>query len=312
MLEKKVIVLKEITVGFSAFNSPVSAICRLERDGDVTSVFLTPVNFRTLLSGEYYFLLMVENERLFCFKLGNRSANFFHSFDENDLGVEFSAGIFSVDSDIPVLVAYQKSENFSLSLKQFKVKANEKFMEIRKERLKKEKENEYNDYLLAEENYFLKEKDDGCLPLKDEVACTCRTEIEKEELPCDNASENEKDTHPFHAFGEDFPYFDTVKDELEKVLSKFESESQLNSLFPASQFVKINYSSDKFYVVGVIKKDDKPKYVCYGVPSSYSKNPPRELDGYCTFIPLSVFNIHGKGYFMMFQDAVTGECVSFS
>ena len=96
------------------------------------------------------------------------------------------------------------------------------------------------------------------------------------------------------------------------MLSRFEVEDQLRAIFPDSEFVKVNYDKDKFYVVGVIKKQTKAKYICYGVPSEYSKNPPRELDGYCTFIPLSVFNIHGKGYFMMFQDAVSGECVSFS
>ena len=312
MLDKNVIVLKETACGFSAFNSPVSAIVRLEIEDGICSIFLTPVNFKANFSGEYYFVLLTDSERLFCFKLGKNPSNFFHNFDEENLSVQFSAGIFSVENDIPILVAYQRTEKFPLLVKQFKSKAHEKFIELRKERLKNQKENEYNDFKLAEENYFLKEIESGSVSIQDEVACTSRTQIKEEEFPCSNTCQDEKNTDDIKPFGEDFPYYDTIKDELDKVLSKFENESELCKLFPYSKFVKINYSSDKFYVVGVIKKDDKPKYVCYGVPSEYKKNPPKELDGYCTFIPISVFNIHGKGYFMMFQDAVTGECVNFS
>ena len=61
--------------------------------------------------------------------------------------------------------------------------------------------------------------------------------------------------------------------------------------------------------MGVIKEDNLPKYICYGVPGAYSETPPKELDGYCTFIPLSVFDIMGDGFWMMFQDAITGECI---
>ncbi len=312
MLEKKVIVLKEITSGFSAFSSPVSAICRLEKEDGVTCFFLTPVNFRALENGEYYAVFLSNNNQLFSFKLGNRPTYFFHNFDDEIDTLEFSLGVFLVECDIPVLVAYQRSENFSLSIKQFKSLANEKFMDLRKERIKKEKENAYNDYVIAEENYFEKEFGHGCLPVKDEVACACGGEEKQENHQSVNACQDEKVACSFTAFGENNPYYLSVKDELNSVLSRFESEDQLRALFPESEFVKINYDKDKFYVVGVIKKQDKVKYICYGVPSEYSKNPPRELDGYCTFIPLSVFNIHGKGYFMMFQDAVSGECVNFS
>ena len=45
------------------------------------------------------------------------------------------------------------------------------------------------------------------------------------------------------------------------------------------------------------------------MPSVYSETPPKELDGYCSFIPLSVFDMKGDGFWMMFQDAVTGECI---
>ena len=98
-------------------------------------------------------------------------------------------------------------------------------------------------------------------------------------------------------------------EELEQMLNKFPREDALLSVFPDSSWVRINYSDDKYYVVGVVKEMGREKYICYGVPSEYSENPPEELKGFCSFIPLSVFSVKGDGYFMMFQDAVTGECI---
>ena len=96
------------------------------------------------------------------------------------------------------------------------------------------------------------------------------------------------------------------------ILNKFPPEEGLNKLFPDGKFVKINYSVDKFYVVGLIKENGKEKYVCYGVPAVYSPTPPKELAGYCSFIPLSIFDLNGDGYWMMFQDALTGKCINAS
>ena len=53
----------------------------------------------------------------------------------------------------------------------------------------------------------------------------------------------------------------------------------------------------------------KEKYICYGVPAPFSKEPPKELKGFCTFIPASVYDLFGNGFWMMFQCAETGECI---
>lgn len=61
--------------------------------------------------------------------------------------------------------------------------------------------------------------------------------------------------------------------------------------------------------MGLTEEKGRPKYICYGVPAKYSPYPPKELAGYCTFIPLSIFEMKGDGFWMLFQDAKTGECV---
>ena len=107
-------------------------------------------------------------------------------------------------------------------------------------------------------------------------------------------------------------YYQTVRKELTAIFEKFPCENALEKIFCDSKFVKINYSQSNFYVVGVIKTDGKEKYICYGVPGKYSPEPPPELKGYCTFIPLSIFNLNGDGYWMMFQDAENGRCLSLN
>ena len=81
-------------------------------------------------------------------------------------------------------------------------------------------------------------------------------------------------------------------------------------MFPDSVFVKVPYSKEKFYVVGLVKELGVEKYICYGVPSTYSAEPPKALKGYASFIPLSLFNLHGDGFWIMFQDAISGKCIT--
>ena len=178
----------------------------------------------------------------------------------------------------------------------------------------------YDDEVLATENYF--SYDDKII--KDEENGYDNAEFQ-DELPFDRdqkkANEGGKnsdsaqdetaftDGEKLRSGLEDRPYYLSVRKELESVFSRFPHEKSLEQTLPNSVFVKIRYSKDKFYVVGLIKEEGVEKYLCYGVPATYSPDPPKELKGYCSFIPLSVFDLSGDGYWMMFQDAVSGKCI---
>ena len=109
---------------------------------------------------------------------------------------------------------------------------------------------------------------------------------------------------------EEQPYYLTVKEELEKIFTTFEQEDTLSALFTNGKWAKINFSRDRYYVVGLILEDNKEKYICYGVPDNYSDIPPKEFDGYCCFLPCNPDKPKEKGYWMIFQDAFSGRCVS--
>ena len=119
---------------------------------------------------------------------------------------------------------------------------------------------------------------------------------------------NDSEDKTKQAYTQANPFYQTVRQELNELFEKFPQENCLKSMFPDSRWVKINYASQKYYLVGEIKENRKPKYICYGVPAQYSQTPPPQLEGYCTFIPLSIYDLHGEGFWMMFQDAITGDC----
>ena len=103
-------------------------------------------------------------------------------------------------------------------------------------------------------------------------------------------------------------YYQTVREKLDKILDSYERDYSLCSLIPNSNFVKINYDKDRFYSVGIVYELGAIKYVCYAVMGNYLSSPP-ELSSYCEFIPLSPYNPLKDGYYVIFQNAQTGEIV---
>lgn len=180
----------------------------------------------------------------------------------------------------------------------------------------------YDDEAVATENYFeadtdiqnklkaIKEWDFENCSYEDELFTSFSSQKEKEEQIGDNCIEDEKDFCQSQSYSQQNPYYLSVKEELQEVFSKFPPENCLKSMFPDSQWARINYAENKYYLVGLIKELNTEKYICYGVPATFSNQPPKELDGYCTFIPLSIYDMQGEGFWMMFQDAITGKCIT--
>jgi len=177
----------------------------------------------------------------------------------------------------------------------------------------------YDDEAVATENYFLndeiKEQNEfiarvtGDVRTENEMPFGGKQDKAKEGESLDNGFPNAPDDDNGEKYSEDRPYIETVRSELNDIFERFPIEERLLSNLPSSKWAKINYSETKYYVVGIISENGKEKYICYGVPAKYSLTPPKELKGYCAFIPLSIFDLKGDGYWMMFQDAVTGECI---
>ena len=103
-------------------------------------------------------------------------------------------------------------------------------------------------------------------------------------------------------------FYDSVKDQVERLFGKNERFENLEKLLPESRWIKVNYdASGKYYLVGVI--GDPVRYLCYGVPGEYSPTPPSDLAGYSQWLALDENDPAGKGFWLMYQDAHTGRSV---
>jgi len=101
-------------------------------------------------------------------------------------------------------------------------------------------------------------------------------------------------------------FFEKQADEIEALFDgQHKREEILEKMLPQSKWVRINFDNSRYYVVGLIGKE----FLCYGIPDTYSSQPPTELNGFCWWLPLRADNPLGKGYWIMYQDLKTGEAV---
>ena len=139
-----------------------------------------------------------------------------------------------------------------------------------------------------------------------EIAISCNAsqlfESDENEIEdiIDSELKNEyKTTHNF---------YNMIKEQLDELFDRYPPEENLNRLVDNSYWVKINADYDnKYYVVGIIKKEQDIKYICYGVPGNYNIEPPIEMKDYSQWLPTDIKDPYTNGYWVMYQDADTGE-----
>ena len=118
---KKVLVLSQIADGFNAKGKRLSGICRIEITEGVATFYLSTVNFSAVNSGSFIAFIMDEKKKLYSFDLGLKPTSITKVFDNPPI-IErgFCAGISFIKDDIPILVAFAKSDNFFVSASDFK------------------------------------------------------------------------------------------------------------------------------------------------------------------------------------------------
>ncbi len=363
---QSVLILKQLESGFST-NKPLSGIVRIDSEFGVTELSLSLINLAPT-SENLALYIFGQTPALYTFNLPQRPTGYRKVLDQlAGVGNGFAAALVSVKSDIPLTVAFGKTENFDITLSQAKRLIADKCLaelKIKKKNEQVEPEQvdsfgfraktspytqtfphapstpqaepeqvqpttvdeqvikQYNDEAVATVNYFeldqelndklnqIKNKENEELSNANGDATDFRQEEKEKIRDRTDFLSNEEDLFAGEVKKDTRPFYITAEQELKTLFEKFPRYDNLKCYFPDSTWVKINYDNDRFYIVGLIKEDKKEKYICYGVPSPYSPEPPKELKGYCTFIPLSIFDMQGEGFWMMFQDAVTGECIT--
>jgi len=102
----------------------------------------------------------------------------------------------------------------------------------------------------------------------------------------------------------------SVETQINELLNTYEEEYALEELIPFSKFVKVDLEKNgNYYIFGVIYENDIIKYIVYGLPGEYNIKPEDEYANYYQFLPLSKENPMGYGYYLIYQEAETGEQV---
>ena len=105
-------------------------------------------------------------------------------------------------------------------------------------------------------------------------------------------------------------FFESMSEQINDLFNKYPSEPNLENLVPNSKWVKIDYENNgNYYVLGLIYEDIELKYIAYGVPGEYAENAPNGLSNYSQWLPLNPQNPTDEGYWVMYQNAVSGESV---
>lgn len=101
-------------------------------------------------------------------------------------------------------------------------------------------------------------------------------------------------------------FLGAISASLEELFSLYPAEERLAGVVPFSKWVRVPVESG-YYVVGVISdQEGVVRYLAYGVPDKDNASPPDAYPACRGWLPLEE---DGAGYWMMYQDAITGEIV---
>ncbi|MDE5756206.1 MAG: hypothetical protein K2I23_03870 [Clostridia bacterium] len=103
------------------------------------------------------------------------------------------------------------------------------------------------------------------------------------------------------------PFYKKIEKNLSELFDMHPKDEELTLLIPSSKWVRVPIENDGYYVVGVIENDGVPDIICYGVPDKDDSNPPQNSSDCRQWMEIEK---GGRGYWMMYQSAVSGETLT--
>lgn len=105
-------------------------------------------------------------------------------------------------------------------------------------------------------------------------------------------------------------FYMLIQPQLDKLFNKFPHFRELEDLVENTEWIKVNYAQNdsQHYILGKLYDGAVVTHLCYGIPAnSRSSAPPESLTDFCQWLPLSLSDPDGEGYWVMYQSAETGE-----
>ncbi len=165
----------------------------------------------------------------------------------------------------------------------------------------------YDDDQIASENYYLYEENQSRILNKIKPTKNQSQEETYEKEKDFTTSFNEETSSSF----ENVTYYEKSKIKILNTINNNEKHGFLSTIFKNSHFVKAYNDSQNSYIFGLIYTDETKtccKYVCYAIEGEYN-NTPTSFRGISSFIPLKQYEPYSKGFYVIFQDAITGKTI---
>lgn len=146
-----------------------------------------------------------------------------------------------------------------------------------------------------------------------EELSTLSQEIEQDEAveelpPQDEIAEHEEKIEPEQSGN----FYALIQPQLDELFERFPHFRELEDLVQNTEWIKVSYSDDgsQHYILGKLFDGAVVTHLCYGIPApSLSTAPPNSLVDYCQWLPIKLDEPEGEGYWVMYQNAETGENV---
>lgn len=300
---KKIILLKQINQGFSTPSGEVRGVARIE-DGTLS---LSIINLSKKETGDYFLCLYPNGTPIqielgggqYTAKGGVRACLLVFFGGKEVVPVAF--GSFEESVDFEECISYAQGL--------FKEKDAEKPPSgIFRDEEEGKGDSSYDDEALATVNYYDFE---GEINGKNGQNADGDSSYDsQEEDGCKGAEEGvwskafaDEDDARAESVGRS--YYQKIKGHLDQIFKDFPPHAGLCEMVHKSRWANVT-DGKKGYVVGVIEEGGEPELICYGIPGSFSDRPDGLGTG-ATFIPTSPFALKGEGYWVMYQDAVTGK-----
>ncbi len=282
--EKRLCILKQIKMGFSADGAPLQGAVYCERLGSTLTV--TPrIAGLAPVEGGRYMLAVQAGGRCFCFGLkGNGELR-----AENAPSVAdgFSALLCFVKGE-PEPVAFGRCgnapEDFSPLLKAFGGECEREESPAPSGEPRSAAAG-YDDEAIAETNFYGEREND---PPAEELS----------EASAPQTAEP-RDAHPFRLSRGGHTYYDRIAARLQAAFEKYPHDGALTAAIPRSEWVRTERG-----LLGIVYAEGAPRYLCVAL----KEEPPAEAQEAAMFVPVGPYS-EEEGYYVVFQDADTGEYV---
>jgi len=318
---KKMCILRQVKQGFSGDGKALSGLVKVEQYGKNLAVEVSVINFAPLSSGEYYCLLADRKGKTELLAL--RGKSLFNILTDMELDNGFCAVICFAKQDV-IPIAYGVNGDGKYDWKKMLASAmppsffknspkkQEEVIEAPTPTIQEERaQSVYDDETLAVDNYY-KEEENGQELLQEtnpnarfESAGEKQNEKARADATQDDDAENVLPPFARETDG----YYLSVKSEIDELLQKYPKDGTLCGAFSCSEWVRVKGEEDNpQYLVGIVYNGGKARYICYALATETPETPPEEIKDVCAFVPRSPFE-EGKGFFVIFQSASSGECI---